>query len=211
MELVSFYVDAFSFRSKRMRVFLIRHATHDHYGRILSGRSEGVPLTAHGRDEALRLAERLAQAGIASVHSSPRQRCLETATAIGRAVKQEVRVMDALDEIDFGDWSGLSFRDLEDDARWAAWNGTRSRCRPPGGESMAEATTRTVGYLEAQSETASPLACVTHCDVIRGVIGHYLGLDPDHILRFDIDPASISILDIGSWGGKVAALNRVAA
>jgi broad specificity phosphatase PhoE len=52
---------------------------------------------------------------------------------------------------------------------------------------------------------------VTHCDIIRAVIAHVLGLSLDHILRFDIDPASISRLAVGDWGAKILSLNETGA
>jgi broad specificity phosphatase PhoE len=49
---------------------------------------------------------------------------------------------------------------------------------------------------------------VTHCDIIRGVIAHYLGLSLDNILRFDVEPASISTIEINRWGGRVRSINE---
>ena len=49
---------------------------------------------------------------------------------------------------------------------------------------------------------------VTHCDIIRGVLCHYLGLPFDNLLRFDIDAASVSTLIVGTWGARVAGMNE---
>ena len=38
-----------------------------------------------------------------------------------------------------------------------------------------------------------------------------LGFPLDHMLRFDIAPASVSRIEIGEWGGRVLSLNEVAA
>jgi broad specificity phosphatase PhoE len=48
-------------------------------------------------------------------------------------------------------------------------------------------------------------------DIIRGVIAHYLGLDLDHMLRFDIDPGSISTLLLDGQGARVTRINMVPA
>jgi broad specificity phosphatase PhoE len=50
--------------------------------------------------------------------------------------------------------------------------------------------------------------CVSHCDIIRGVLAHYLGLSLDNVLRFDIDTASLSALVLDGGGGRVTALNE---
>jgi ribonuclease H / adenosylcobalamin/alpha-ribazole phosphatase len=52
------------------------------------------------------------------------------------------------------------------------------------------------------------IAVVSHCDIIRGAIAHYLGLPLDNLLRFDIDPASVSRLVVGSWGARVMSVNE---
>jgi broad specificity phosphatase PhoE len=52
------------------------------------------------------------------------------------------------------------------------------------------------------------IAAVSHCDVIRGIIAHHLGLPLDNLLRFDVDPASVSRLQLGDWGGRVMSVNE---
>jgi broad specificity phosphatase PhoE len=52
------------------------------------------------------------------------------------------------------------------------------------------------------------VALVSHCDIIRGIIAHYLGLPLDNLLRFDIDPASVSRIVVGDWGARVISVNE---
>ena len=40
---------------------------------------------------------------------------------------------------------------------------------------MGAVTARAVRHIEAVAREA-PVLCVSHCDVIRGVVAHYLGL-----------------------------------
>jgi len=194
-----------------MRLYLARHATHDLVGNILSGRCAASALNAQGRREAALLAEALAGARIGAVHCSPQQRTRETARIIADRLKLEVEIVDALNEIDFGDWTGRSFAELAEDPLWARWNDQRSRCAPPDGETMQAAVDRARRHVETAVADGDALLCVSHCDVIRGLIAHYLGLDLDHMLRFDVDPASLSIVDLGDWGARVVAINRVPA
>ena len=191
-------------------VLLIRHAVHADYGVRLSGRS-GAPLSAEGLQQAERLGARLAERRVASVQASPRRRAQETATAIARHARTGIETRDALDEIDFAGWSGKAFAALEADPGWRAWNMLRGTTRPPGGESQGEAASRAVAHIEAEAALSDgqTLAMVTHCDVIRGVVCHYLGLPFDNLLRFDIDAASVSTLVVGTWGARVTALNDI--
>lgn len=189
-------------------VLLIRHAVHADYGVRLSGRSD-APLSAEGLGQAERLGARLAERGVTSVQASPRRRAQETATAIARHARTGLETRDALDEIDFAGWSGKAFAALEADPGWRAWNMLRGTTRPPGGESQGEAAARAVAHIDAQAALSDgeTLAMVTHCDVIRGVVCHYLGLPFDNLLRFDIDAASVSTLAVGTWGARVTGLN----
>ena len=75
---------------------------------------------------------------------------------------------------------------------------------------MGEAVARAVAGVEelAADHPDQVIAAVSHCDIIRGVIAHYLGLPLDNMLRFDIDPASVSRLVVGSWGARVMSVNE---
>jgi ribonuclease H / adenosylcobalamin/alpha-ribazole phosphatase len=191
-------------------ILLLRHAAHVELGQTLSGRRRDVALSRDGLEQAAIVADLLAPLPLAAVYSSPRERAWYTARDIAEPHGLKVQVSEALDEVDFGDWSGLTFAELESDPAWTEWNEFRSRARPPGGETMAEAVARAAGAVEAmaQEHDGATVAAVSHCDIIRALIAHYLGLPLDNLLRFDVDPASVSRLQVGSWGGRVASVNE---
>ena len=191
-------------------LLLIRHAAHGHLDRCLSGRMPGVPLSEAGRDQALALAQRLSGERIDWIDASPLDRTQETAAAIA-GPHGLVRV-DAPDlaEIDMGDWTGRAFDTLTDDPDWARWNQERGTARIPGGETMAEAQGRIMGHLRrvATERPGTTGALVTHSDMIRGAVAGVLGLSLDHVLRFDIDPASVTRVVMGDWGARLLTLNE---
>ena len=192
-------------------VFLVRHASHDRLGRVLCGRMAGVTLSDEGLAQARRVADRLAGEGLAAVYASPLERAVSTARPIALAAGVEPRIDDALNEIDFGDWTGAAFEDLERDDRWAAWNRERGTARTPNGESMAEAQARVVGWAEriGQAHPGQTVAAVSHGDIIKALIAHALNLSLDDLHRFEISPASVSVIAAGDWGMKVHAVNEV--
>ncbi len=156
-----------------------------------------------------RLAAALTAWPVAAIHSSPQYRCRQTAEIIGCKLGLPVSVADALDEIDFGAWTGKSFAELEADMLWHQWNSARSNCAPPDGESMASAVERIVHFIDhLTAGDLQTVLCVTHCDIIRGAIAQYLGLSLDNILRFDVDPASLSELQVGDDWARLTTLNR---
>ena len=192
-------------------IFLIRHAAHGHIGHTLSGRQRELPLSDTGRRQALALAGYLAPTEFAAIQSSPIERACQTANAIAVG-RQELTVetVPALTEIDFGEWTGKPFTTLEGDPRWAGWNRYRSRASAPGGESMQQVQARAVAHVLNAAETYAGrrVLMVSHCDVIRAVLCHALGLTLDNILRFDVDPASISVIQAGDWGMRVTRMNE---
>ena len=192
-------------------ILLIRHAAHDHLGRSLSGRSPAIGLGAAGRDQAFRLAKRLANEGIDRIACSPLDRTRETAEAIAAACGiAAVEVVEPLIEIDMGAWTGREIDSLEGDPAWIAWNTRRATVRIPGGETMAEAGARIVGFLDGLAVEADrqTVAVVTHADMIRASVAHVLGLPLDNLLRFDVDPASVTRIVWGDWGARLTSLNE---
>lgn len=169
-----------------------------------------MALSSDGLDQAAIVADLLGTLPIAAVYSSPRERAWHTAREIAEPHGLEVEVAKGLEEIDFGEWTGARFSDLEGDEAWQQWNEARGSARCPGGESMAEAVDRSRDALEriASGHDGGTVVAVTHCDIIRGVLAHYLGIPLDNILRFDVDPASISALQLGRWGARVKSINE---
>ncbi len=169
-----------------------------------------MPLSEEGLEQATIVADLLGVRPVAAVYSSPRERAWTTAREIAEPHELTVQVDERLDEIDFGQWSGAKFSDLEGNDDWHSWNESRGSARCPGGESMAEAVDRARSGLEAiaRDHDGETVVAVTHCDIIRGVLAHYLGLPLDNVLRFDVDPASVSTLELGAWGARVRAVNE---
>ena len=197
---------------------LIRHAAHVHLDRRLSGRMPGVPLSEDGRAQAQALGRGLCRElqgeRIDRVACSPLERTRDTAAAIAQACDlPPPEPVEALIEIDMGDWTGASFGTLSGPA-WDAWNRSRGTARIPGGESMTEAQDRITGYMHAAAaaEGGAVIALVTHSDMIRAAVASAIGLPLDHLLRFDVAPASVSRVVMGDWGARLISLNeRIAA
>lgn len=192
---------------------LIRHAMHADYGRRFTGRAEGVPLSTEGRAQAQALGGRLAGSDLAAVYSSPRERCRATAEAVAVPHRLFVQQEAALDEIDLGDWTGREIDSLEGDPAFDRWNTERGTAAPPNGEAFASVAerTRAIATELARDHPGSTIALVTHQDVIKALVATCLGLSLDHVLRFEIGPASVTRLVIGAWGAKVLTLNEHAA
>jgi probable phosphoglycerate mutase len=194
-------------------IHLVRHGFHVLPPGVLAGRMPGVGLSDEGREQARRAADRLAGAGagvgVGAVHCSPLERTVETATIIADRLKATALRVEALTEIDFGSWTGRTFEALDQEAGWRRWNHFRTGNRPPGGETMLEAQARALRHIETLVP-GSATVLVSHCDVIRAVLTHWLGMPMDMLLRLEIAPGSISTVEIGPWGPRILRINEEA-
>lgn len=190
-------------------LLLVRHAHTDAVGRSLAGRAAGVALSPDGRVQAARLAARLASETLDAVYTSPLERAVRTAEAIAEPRGLQVAVEDGLTELDFGGWTGARIDTLEPDERWRRFNVFRSGTRIPDGELALEAQVRVVCALLRLRERhpQGTILAVSHADVIRMAVAHFIGMPIDLALRLEVDPASVSALELSDWGARLLALN----
>lgn len=188
---------------------LVRHAAHGLLGRVLTGRMAGVGLSAEGQGQAERLAEGLRGRPIAAVVSSPLQRARETAAPLASRLGLAVTLDAGLDEIDFGEWTGLEFAALEGRADWAAWNRFRSAAACPGGETMLSAQARalTAVLRLAAAHPGGELVLVSHQDVLKSLLAHFLGIPLDLMSRIAFDPAHRSSVTLFETDVRVDGIN----
>jgi len=191
---------------------LVRHADHGHLGKILTGRTPGIGLSPIGRRKAAALAKSMATKPIDALFSSPQLRARETAEAISAATGCPIRIAPELDEINFGRWAGQDFETLASDPDWSRWNAERHTARTPAGESMGDVAARLTRLLdELRGIFPDGSVClVSHADVIRAGLCHYLGRPFHEVHDFEIGPASLTTLVVDDRGHTVLRLDRTA-
>ncbi len=192
-------------------ILLIRHGENDWVkeGR-LAGWLPGVHLNDHGRAQAAAAAERIAALPLAALYSSPVTRCEETAAVIGARLGLEVQPLAAVGEVRYGEWEGKKLKELAKDPLWRTVQFAPSRMTFPGGESLREVQARAVEAVETLSRRHEKafVAVVSHADVIKLVVAHYLGMHLDQFQRIRIAPASVSVVHLSSNGlAQVARVN----
>jgi probable phosphoglycerate mutase len=191
--------------------YLVRHGDHDWLKKGIAGRIPGVHLNARGKKQAEELSQRLARVKFDGIYSSPLERAMESAEPIARAKGMEIKVAPEILELDFGEWSGATLETIKNDPRWAEWNRHRSVTRMPGGELMNEVQNRVVAFLaRLHAENREGIfALFSHGDVIRSAVCYFLGMPLDLLPRLDVEPASVSIVQLGPGGPRVVAVNRM--
>lgn len=178
------------------RFLLIRHAAIDGLGARIAGRTP-MALNAAGREQAASLAARLAAEAITALYSSPQLRATQTAETLAMVLGLQIRVAPEIDEVDFGDWTGKSYEELDRLPEWRAFNTLRSTMRIPNGELLLETQARFIGLMDrlCAVDPDGTVALVSHADPIRLALAHQLGVPIDFLLRFAIAPASVSAVE----------------
>jgi broad specificity phosphatase PhoE len=186
-------------------ILLVRHASHDFLGRVLTGRTPGVFLSAQGLREAGTLAMSFAGEPIVEIHSSPRERALQTAEPIAAHLGLRTKIVPALDELDYGEWAGRCFAELASDPHWHRWNAQRGSSCPPRGETMRAVQDRVLAHLEflRLDHPGAIVALVTHAEVIRAVLLYARAIPLDLFHTIEVPPASVSRLELSSTGRMV--------
>ena len=154
------------------RIYLVRHGRTVMNAEVrFRGRLE-VPLDAVGRAEALAVARRLSDAGLAAAYTSPLARAREVAMAIAAASQLErVDDADGLTNLDYGIWEGLTKEKCAahdpDAFRLYAEEPERAVC--PDGEALAVAADRVVEALReiGMRHPGESIAAVTHGAMVR--------------------------------------------
>lgn len=191
-------------------LFLIRHASCSGLGLTLWGRTANITLDLKGELQAQRLAERFKDVKLDAIYSSPMERALQTAEPLARNANLEVKESQALNEIDFGDWTGKTFDELSSDDVWRRFNTRRSATAIPGGESFLEVQNRIVKELNtiASRHVNGRVAVVTHADVIRAAVLNFSGMPVDLIERIEISPCSVTAVALDDERVTLLTINN---
>lgn len=193
-------------------ILLVRHGQNEWVNKHkLAGQLPGVHLNKFGRQQAEATGKRLAQSGIKldAILASPLERTMETAEFIAKPLGLSIEQCPQIGEVDYGDWTGKAIKKLAQLPEWQVIQYYPSKARFPNGESLLGMQNRAVQKIDdlvAQS-AGKTLLLVSHADVIKSVVAHYLGTHLDLFQRIIISPASITTIVFTPMRPMVAAVN----
>jgi probable phosphomutase (TIGR03848 family) len=201
-------------------VILARHGrTTANATGVLAGRSKGVHLDDRGVEQARAAGGRLAGVPLATVVTSPLERCRETAREIAAQQQNGAKVATerGLLECDYGSWTGRELKSLAKEALWRTVQSHPSAAEFPDGETMTEMSARAVqavrrwdAKVEAEHGTDAVWVAVSHGDVIKAILADALGIHLDAFQRIVVDPASLSVVRYTPLRPFVVSMNTSA-
>ena len=170
-------------------------------------------LNEDGQAQAAALGQRLADAPIKQIYASPLERTMETAEAIRQHHPHLSIVPNTeIGEVRYGDWEGMEINALRSRKMWQVVQEYPSRAYFPNGETMRGVQVRAVNEIErlADAHPRDLVVVVSHADLIKMVMAHFLGMHLDNFQRIVISPASINTLMLGFGRPYVGTINDVA-
>ncbi|MHB8641880.1 MAG: histidine phosphatase family protein [Gaiellaceae bacterium] len=171
-----------------MEALLVRHGETEwsRDGRH-TGRTD-VPLTEHGREQALAVGAALRGRTFACVLVSPLSRALETCRLAGFGDRALSR--DELVEWDYGEYEGRTTGEIRAERPgWLLW-----RDGVPGGETVEAVGVRADRVIAELRQTGGDALVVAHGHMLRILAARWLGLEPAGGRLFALDPATLSSL-----------------
>jgi phosphoserine phosphatase len=195
------------------KIILTRHG---HVEGIAPARFRGrldLPLTALGKRQIAATSRRINAAWrIAAVYTSPMSRCVVTGQAIAASSGLTAGVLPGLNDIDYGEWQGLT-RD-EAAARWpdavATWYRAPQLVQPQGGETLQDVLARAAAMLRelVARHRDDTIALVGHDSVNRVILIHALDLPLSRYWALAQEPAAINELDFVQGTFAIQTINE---
>jgi probable phosphoglycerate mutase len=215
--------DAGSYRQNRFpsfpgatEILLIRHGESEAFRMgmpfpLVNGHGDPA-LSAEGRGQAGRLADRLATAGLDAIYVTTLRRTVQTAEPLARRLGLRPRVEEDLREVHLGAWEGGLYRKKvaeSDPVVLRAWAEERWDVIP-GAEPAGEFAARTRAAIEriAAAHPDGRVAAVTHGGVIGQVLATAAGSRPFAFIT--ADNASVSRIVVAADRWIVRAFNDTA-
>jgi len=128
---------------KRLRIILLRHGqTQGNILKRYTGRRSQEPLTPEAVDSFKKNAREYPNAMY--LFTSPALRCQNTAKFIYPRLYPKRKIVDELNEMDFGIFEGKNYQDMKDLPEYREWVDSGCVGQIPGGESREEFIRRTL-------------------------------------------------------------------
>jgi broad specificity phosphatase PhoE len=168
-----------------------------------------VPLTDEGRTQCAAAAELLSTFAIDRIVTSPLARAAESAGIVAERLGLAVTSDPRLVEVRFGSWQGKTYAEVAGDPLYHAYAADPVANLTPGGESVAIVQQRGLESL-ASLRAGESVLFVTHGDIIRTMLCHFLATPLGEYRRLRTDNCGLSAIAVGPGMPEVKFLNVLA-
>lgn len=196
-----------------LELTIVRHGqTEGNLKRVYQGWTD-TRLNSEGVRQAERLAVRLKEKELDAIYSSPLERALMTALAVNKYHGLEIKTVDHIKEINFGEWENMSQQQLDElyPDYMKRWRGDYRNFTAPGGESLDMAYSRINSWLERfiKKNPRGKVLIVSHAGAIRAMVSGLVGRGVEGHWNYVINNCSITTINVYDGFPVLAALNDV--
>jgi alpha-ribazole phosphatase len=196
-----------------LELIIVRHGeTEGNKKRIYQGWTD-TELNQTGLRQAQRLAERLKDKDLDIIYSSPLNRALATAVAVNRYHGLEIKTVENIKEINFGEWENMSGQQLEElyPDYMEKWRRDYTAFAAPGGESLEAAYSRINSWMQKliRDNPKGSILIVSHAGAIRSMVSGLVGRGVKGHWNYIISNCSITRINVFDGFPVLAGLNDV--
>jgi broad specificity phosphatase PhoE len=142
--------------------------------------------------------------------SSPLPRAVQSAEIIARGVGGlDILTEQRLEEVLYGDWECKTYHQLIQEPSYIAYRKAPLESLTPGGETIRQVQARGVAAVDAALTThrGKRILFISHGDIIRTVLCHYMKLELRYFHRLRVDNATFFGIEISDEFAEVKFLN----
>ncbi|MBA4436739.1 MAG: histidine phosphatase family protein [Nitrosopumilaceae archaeon] len=194
------------------QIIFLRHGqAKNNTERILAGRTEGVPLTDVGEQQAQHTAELLEHMNISAIYSSPIQRAKHTAEIVGKHNSLDVSIDERLIELDMGKFTGMAYDEIFNDhgnVFMKFYQGDLEIAHN-GVETFDQVKKRVLGIVDhvLEKHPDENVVLVTHMDPIKAMLSTVVDLSPTNLFELIIANASLNLFRENNRKFSISGLN----
>ena len=157
-------------------------------------------LSPLGHQHAADVAEWFGEHPLDAVYVSPMKRAQQTAAPLLAARQITPSIVDALREVDFGDWTGSRWHEIQEKFGVDAydWLEVMEKGAVPNGESALTLANRLRPAVQSilNHNADRSVAIVCHGGIIRGILSLLLELPLSFTSHMNIDYGSVTMLEL---------------
>lgn len=183
------------------QLYFIRHGeVEEKYHKVFGGSRIDMALSPLGQKQGEAVANWLKDTKIDKIYASPMLRVQQTLAPSAKQQGMEPELMDGLREIDFGDWTGHRWDEVQSKFGVSAfdWLEIMENDGIANGESVHGFTARVreclLRILHAHPHQKVAVFC--HGGIIRVMIALLLGMPLTRMAHFNIEYGSISVVEL---------------
>ncbi|HVA69080.1 MAG TPA: histidine phosphatase family protein [Candidatus Binataceae bacterium] len=197
----------------RGTAMLMRHGetAWNRQGRVM-GRS-AIDLDDSGRAQVAATAEFIRTIAPDLIVTSPLVRARQSADIVAEALGGGIPVIEEpkIAEVLYGRWEGMTYHELIQDPEYVRYRDEPVTSATPGGETIIQVQARGVEAVMRRLEEnrGRRILFVSHGDIIRTVLCHFMGLELHHFRRVRVDNAALSAVQVSGDFAELKFLNLI--